>query len=375
MVLWKRLLFAILLTCVHLLLLNAASFLQGIPALFWPSLTLRIIALALAAPALGLRGFIDLHLGGVVPLWVLLIFLHLATPWLYARCKEFWSVLHSSEVPARRALFLGAGVLALGSTQVLEKATDLQINPQHLKVKNLPPQLSGLRIALLADLHRGPAVSQAYLEDVVRVVNRLNPDLVLMPGDFVSKSDHYFESLSHVLSQLRPKIASLATLGNHDHWEGEKKTIAALESAGVIMLQNRSLVLSPQRRLGGPASSGLCLAGVDDLWAGRPDLALALGAVPQDLPVLLLSHNPDLAETQANCGYRVDLQLSGHTHGGQVVLPGIGPLATASSFGTKYLSGWAEGPKWPVFTTVGVGTSTVPLRIGTRPEVVLLTLT
>ena len=81
-----------------------------------------------------------------------------------------------------------------------------------------------------------------------------------------------------------------------------------------------------------------------------------------------------MAELETEENYRVDLQVSGHTHGGQILLPGLGPVATASRFGTKYLSGWAQGPRWRVYTTVGIGTSMVPVRVGTTPEIVVFRL-
>lgn len=373
MKLWKRLLLASVLAAIHLLVLAGASYLQSVSLLFWPSLALRTLALVLAAPALGLRGLMDLKLGMAVPSWLCFWISDLVLLYLMDKLRAVRKVLRSPTVRSRRILFAGTGVALVGATGVARETTQIEVRQRNLPLKDLPPELSGLRIALLADLHRGPAVSQGFLEEVLERVNSLKPDIILMPGDFVSKSRSYYQDLEIALSRLSPTIGSFATLGNHDIWEGREEAMAALSSAGVHTLQNRSLFLSTQRQLSEQPNGGLCLAGVDDLWSGEPDLKLALESVPQNIPVILLSHNPDLAESDEAKDFRVDLQVSGHTHGGQIVLPGIGALATASRYGTKYLSGWNEGPYWPVYTTVGVGTSSIPVRVGASPEIVVFT--
>ena len=369
----KRILLASLLAAVHLFILAGATHLQSVPLLFWPSLALRTVALVLAAPALGLRGLMVLKIGLAVPTWLCFWVSHLGLLYLMDRLRAVRKVLKSPTVRSRRVLFVGTGVALVGATGVARETTQIEVRRRNLPLKDLPPELSGLKIALLADLHRGPAVSQGFLEEVLERVNSLNPDIILMPGDFVSKSRSYFPDLEVALGRLSPNIGSFATLGNHDIWEGREEAMAALASAGVHTLQNRSLFLSPQRQLSDQPNGGLCLTGVDDLWSGEPDLKLALESVPQNIPVILLSHNPDLAESEEAKDFRVDLQVSGHTHGGQIVLPGIGALATASRYGTKYLSGWNEGPYWPVYTTVGVGTSSIPVRVGASPEIVVFT--
>jgi uncharacterized protein len=373
MKLWKRILLAALLAALHLFVLASSNYAQSISYLFWPSLVVRLLALFLAAPALAVQGLVDLKLGVVIPTWLCFLVLHLTLPYLWEKIRRAWSVLRAPTVRSRRALFVGAGVAVAGAVGVAKETTQLEIHHQELSLRDLPKELSGLRIAVLADLHRGPAVSQAFLEEIVDTVNSLQPDLILMPGDFVSRSPSYFSGLTEALVRLKPRIGSFATLGNHDIWEGRDKATASLEAAGITLLQNRSLYLNRSQKLTAEPCHGLCLAGVDDLWAGEPDLDGALGSVPHDIPVILLSHNPDVAESETLNKYRVDVQFSGHTHGGQIVLPGLGPMATASAHGTKYVSGWAEGPQWRVFTTVGVGTSSIPVRIGASPEIVLFT--
>lgn len=365
---WKRLLSAAITAGLHLAILAGANLAQSISYLFWPSLVVRVLALVLAAPALAVRGLVDVRLQFVIPTWICFLALHFTLPFLWERMRRLWKVFKSPTVRSRRALFVGTGVLVVGAAGVAKETNHLEVRRKDLELSDLPKELHGLKIALLADLHRGPAVTQSYLEHIVDTVNSLEPDLILMPGDFISKSPSYFPDLQKSLERLRPRIGTFATLGNHDIWEGRDLAIATLEAAGVELLQNRCVYVSRNREVSS-IPHGLCLAGVDDLWEGEPDLETALGSVPQELPVILLSHNPDVAESETS--YRVDVQFSGHTHGGQIVLPTLGPMATASAYGTKYISGWAEGPRWRVFTTVGVGTSSIPVRIGARPEILL----
>ena len=344
---------------------------QGIDILLWPAQLIRLVALVAAAPTLAIVGLVDLNLGFVLS-WPLVLFCnHLLGFAVLGKLQKLKRLIKSQKVSSRRTLFLCAGAATLGSFTGTVSAADLRIRRRTLELENLPRELKGLRIALLADLHRGPAVSQAYLESVIESVNSLRPDFVLMPGDFVSKSAHYLGDLEKVLGKLRPKIATLATLGNHDNSVGTQPCLDALQNAGITTLHNDKIYIDTQGQICERCDAGLCIAGVDDLWSGEPNLAGTLQGIPSQIPVILLSHNPDLAETECDQGHRVTVQLSGHTHGGQIVLPGLGACATASGYGSKYLSGWADGPDWPVFTTTGIGTSTIPVRIGANPEIVL----
>src|SRR5690606_14009721 len=123
-------------------------------------------------------------------------------------------------------------------------------------------------------------------------------------------------------SGLQPTIATLSVLGNHDWWEGGEAISEAMESHGIIMLDNHRKILTPDRQIVDEGGEGLCLAGVGDPWADSVDFDGALKGVP-DIPRILLSHNPDAAEDKRflEAKYRVDLMLSGHTHGGQVCFP------------------------------------------------------
>jgi len=236
-------------------------------------------------------------------------------------------------------------------------------------LRDLPRELHGLRAALLSDLHRGPLNSRRYLLRVMDEVNALGPDLVLIPGDFVEPGG-YIEDMAAILSRL--EAPALGTLGNHDHWAGLAK---ARRLYPIRLLDNAHIFVDEQRRLTtAPPQRGLCLAGVEDLSTGSPDLHAALRDVPEHLPRVLLSHTPDFAEDRRAAGPRVDLMLAGHTHGGQIRLPWIGAPITCSRYGQKYAAGLVEGPWWPVYVTRGVGCSGLPLRIGVTAEITILEL-
>lgn len=376
----RTFLLATLATLLYPLILGFSLWLETFDQLVSEAQILSHLIVATTLPARALIGWCRLHLELTLPfmpvLW--LTFVSLALGWRWLRSRPNPAPSSSGPRVSRRA-FLSAGLATLlaGSLQGFRGREQLTTVHHQLALKQLPSKLEGLRLVLLADLHRGPATPREYLQRVVDHVNGLQPDLVLLPGDFVSKSSYYFKDIQELLAQLQPRIASLATLGNHDHWEGTEQARAAVRDSGVVLLENSAVVITPKRSLGDSScEQGLCLAGVDDLWAGKPDLNQALAGVSADIPRLLLSHNPDFAEEKAalEIGQRVDLQLSGHTHGGQVVLPGVGAVASASRYGLKYIYGFSEGPSWPVFTTRGIGTSTLPLRLGAPPEVVVFEL-
>jgi predicted MPP superfamily phosphohydrolase len=152
---------------------------------------------------------------------------------------------------------------------------------------------------------------------------------------------------------------------------------SAFANQRVPLIDNARLFVTPQRRLVQGAREGLCLAGVGDLWEDKCLYDKALGGVPGGMPRILLSHNPDVAEESQflQSGYRVDLMLSGHTHGGQISLPVIGAPVTNSAFGQKYAKGLVAGPVCPVFITRGLGMTVMPVRVGVRPEISVIELT
>jgi predicted MPP superfamily phosphohydrolase len=217
----------------------------------------------------------------------------------------------------------------------------------------------------LADVHHGPFVPLAYVRQVVAMTNALRPDIVLLAGDYVHHHERYIAPGIAELANLQAKLGRFAVRGNHDNRRYRTLSHAALADAKLPDLNNRGVWLER-------ADGRLRICGVGDLWTDRQDLDAALGDATERDAVLLLSHNPDFVEMIRD--RRVGLVLSGHTHGGQVVVPGFGAPIVPSRYGQKYLYGLVHGPCCRVFVTRGVGTVTPPVRLLCRPEVVLITL-
>jgi hypothetical protein len=244
--------------------------------------------------------------------------------------------------------------------------TDFEIVPVSIGVQELNTAFDDLRIVHISDIHLGQWMSPERLEGVIGLVNEQSPDIVAITGDFVSFAvDQIAADLVKSLSQLRPKIVTLAVLGNHDHWMDAEKVRRILRDSNIIDLSND--VYTVHRR-----EASLHFAGIDDIMAQEYDLDLVLKKLPSSDPAVLLVHEPDFADVTAATG-RFVLQLSGHSHGGQFVLPGIGPPFRGSHF-KKYPLGRYQVEDMVVYTNRGLGTNTFWLRINCPPEITVLTL-
>lgn len=270
----------------------------------------------------------------------------------------------------RRKFFKIAGVTALGSVTAVGiypflEAKWCRLARRTITLPNLPPMFRGMTLAFISDVHHGPFVPLAYVRDIVEIANSLEPDLVLLTGDYVSRHPRYIEPGIEALGKLKARIGRFAVLGNHDHWEGAPAVRHALAEAGISLTDNMGFWLDRQ-------GDRLRICGVGDLWTDRQDPQSALGDATTHDAVIMLSHNPDYAETIRD--RRVGLILSGHTHGGQVVMPGFGAPIVPSRYGQKYLHGLVQGPSCQVFITRGAGTVGPPVRFLCRPEIVQITL-
>jgi predicted MPP superfamily phosphohydrolase len=263
---------------------------------------------------------------------------------------------------------LAAGVGGVGYAYGLEPDW-LAVERVAVRVPHLPLPLHGLTIAHLSDLHWGPYTGQREIRSAVQACQALSPDLIVLTGDYVVHSAEYAVPCARELATLRAPLGIFAILGNHDYWTDVEVVTAQLHVAGMTLLRNSAQRLD----LGGSAS--LWLVGLDDVWEERHDLEAALSAVPLDQPVLLLVHEPDFADRVAQVPHQVWLQLSGHSHGGQVNLPLLGrPILPW--LGRKYPAGLQTVPQsaLQVYTSRGIGVIAPPIRFNCRPEVALLTL-
>jgi uncharacterized protein len=241
----------------------------------------------------------------------------------------------------------------------------LAIEEVTLPIPKLPAALEGLRIALLSDFHLYPYTQLAFVREVVERTNALAPDLVVLGGDYVLEDAAAIDDLAPVLASLSSRYGVYGIVGNHDLWTDVRTVTAGFAAVGLPLLRNAGVPISI-------GASTLYLAGLDDGWSGQPDLDTALASAPPNAPVVVLMHEPDFI-TQIAADGRVAVQLSGHTHGGQVRLPSIG-APILPRYGQIYDQGrYRVGESW-LYTTRGIGVIGPPVRFNCRPEVSLLTL-
>ncbi|MFN8374643.1 MAG: metallophosphoesterase [Anaerolineae bacterium] len=257
-------------------------------------------------------------------------------------------------------------VAALGGTVYTTRVEPVALEVTRLTVRlpNLPPQLAGVTLAQVSDVHFGMWMKYDYALSVAEKVNELNPDFVAVTGDFVSRIDP--GTPDEISGWLRTFNAPVyASLGNHDHWTDANIVSEAVQNGGAALLRNANAAFERDGQT-------LFIAGVDDIWERQQDLDAALNGVPQDGAVILLAHEPDYADAVREDG-RVGLQLSGHSHGGQVRLPLVGaPLLPY--LGTKYSIGMYELGAMRVYVNRGVGMIAPYVRLGCPPEITLITL-
>ena len=276
--------------------------------------------------------------------------------------------------PSRRSFLkraakysLSAAGLGLGYT-VLETSW-LGVRRETIEVPRLPAAFAGTTIALIADIHHGVPNRLTYVQRVVRLANSLQPDIVVLGGDSVHRHRSYVAPCFAALGNLRSQQYGVCgVLGNHDHWSGAGAVRAAMADSGIVELSNRGFWIEKD-------DQRLRIAGVDDLWEGNQFLNHALADTQDHEVAILLSHNPDYTELVDDP--RVGLVLSGHTHGGQVVLPLVGAPRVPSSYGQKYLQGLVKTDVTQVYVTRGVGSigpMDLPVRFCCPPEISLLTI-
>lgn len=280
--------------------------------------------------------------------------------------------------PIPRRAFLtraasGSAMLIGGSSSLygsLFGRHDYQIEEVPVAIPNLPPSLDGYCIVQLSDIHFGTFVGDAELEAAVEHVRLAQPDLVVLTGDLLDHDAAYAPYLGRLVRRLeglgRDGVAVIP--GNHDYYAGVAEVLAASQAGGGRVLVNDSLRI-------GDGGGHFALVGVDDVWTGRngydggPDLDRALRDVPDDMSRILLCHNPVFFPEAAG---RVDLQLSGHTHGGQVNLV-VNPAEVVLPYG--YVAGLYDRGGSSLYVNRGFGTAGPPSRVGSPPEITKVILT
>lgn len=243
----------------------------------------------------------------------------------------------------------------------------VEITSVPIVLPNLADVFNGFRLVQLSDFHLGTWLNAQDLFNIVELVNQQKPELIAITGDFVSFEPAKFSSdLIRILSGFDAKDGVIAVLGNHDHYTDASLIRTVLEQSGIIELGNR---IYPVRR----DSSQLIFAGVDDYMTRHADLERVIKQIPDSNdPVILLAHEPDFADISAASG-RFDMQISGHTHGGQISLPFYGNLYLPR-YGRKYPSGKYMVENMVQYTNRGLGTSWLKFRINCPPEITVFHL-
>lgn len=241
-----------------------------------------------------------------------------------------------------------------------------RLNHQLIELPRAHRHLDGLTIAFATDLHVGPHFSVAALEPSIRILERVNADIVLFGGDYISESPRYLADVREPLRRMAAtaKIGAWGMLGNHDIANIRDRVMETFEGTGIRILTNEAVEIDTGR---GP----LWLVGVDDALLGSARLEESFAGVPADAARIAMWHEPDLAEQVEP--YGPFLLLAGHTHGGQVRLPVLGPVATPK-MGKRYISGRHRFGDMTLFVSNGIGMYRPPVRFNCPPEVVVFTL-
>lgn len=243
----------------------------------------------------------------------------------------------------------------------------LKVTRISVVLPHLPAALDGFRIAQISDLHLEPFTKPAQIARVVTACNALRPDLVAMTGDFVTNNAKPAGLLAELLGDLQAPCGVFASLGNHDFWCDAPAVEKALRERHIGVLRNETRAIH--------ADGGvLRLAGIDSRYIGAPDLRATFDRWRAKQPLVVMMHEPDVAD-ELDAAHVEGLQLSGHTHGGQLRLMRLQPMAfRRARWGKKYLAGNYAVGGMQLYVNRGIGTVGVPLRVMCPPEITEITL-
>jgi uncharacterized protein len=268
-----------------------------------------------------------------------------------------------------KALGLGAAaLLGIGMEGMFIDSSRFEVVHQPLHLPRLDEKLYGMRIVQISDIHMGGWMNYARFQQVIGLVLEQQPDLVTITGDFVSRLGSFDQTLNDLaagLSALTRSVQTVTVMGNHDHWRGVGAIREMISTVKIVELRNQVFSLKKN-------GATLHLCGVDDVWERKDDLERVIGELPDNQAAILLAHEPDFAVRAARTG-RFDLQLSGHTHGGQVVLPFFG-APVLPEYGQLFPAGLYQVGDMLEYTNCGVGMATLQIRFNCRPEITVFTL-
>jgi uncharacterized protein len=257
------------------------------------------------------------------------------------------------------ALIIAIGIYSFVEPYWLEIRTYIIVN------KDIPLPFDYTKIIFLSDIHHGPYFDISRVRNVVRKINREKPDIVLLGGDYVHRSPEYIVPVFNELKELKAPLGVYGVLGNHDHWENAGLTKQKMLDAKIHLIDNRAFwILKNGKRIK--------IGGVGDYIEDVQDIAPTINDVKKDDFVILVSHHPDYVEELTTD--KIDLVISGHTHGGQVTFFGLWAPLVPSRYGQKFRTGLMNAPSTKIIVSNGVGVITPPIRLFARPQAVSLIL-
>lgn len=271
--------------------------------------------------------------------------------------------------PKRRKGILKAGVrllllalLGLVGYSALVEPRLMTVTEHEVSISGLPSAFDGLKIVQLTDLHVDIWTRPKHVRRIVRQVNAMCPDIVVLTGDYVSRATSNIGPAGDALAGLKSKRGVYAVLGNHDYWtDAEQRMARALRKSGIDVLFDEKREI----RIG---RDSIYLAGFDDEWEGNPDYEKALNGISSNDICIAIAHNPDAVLSLD--GRPVNLLLTGHTHGGLINIPRVGALWSTTKLGPKYSSGMFRLGNIRMYVCRGIGTGTgYHIRFRCPPEI------
>lgn len=244
---------------------------------------------------------------------------------------------------------------------------DIDLVEVDIELRNLGWNFHNYRILNLCDIHLGQWITPEYLDELIDYVNTLNYDLVTLTGDYFSYIiDGYDEALESSLKRLNPEDGKFGILGNHDHWLDSDKIREIFKNSEIYDLSNTAVTLIR-------GDDRLNLAGVDSSTVGADDLTKVLPKLEENAPTILLAHEPDFALKSFQTG-KIDLQISGHSHGGQFIIPKTETTPFRWNNSIRYPVGLYEIGDMVQYTSKGLGTNSFRIRVNCKPEITIITL-
>lgn len=278
--------------------------------------------------------------------------------------------MKDEEIEKPQAMKIRQGIQDAITNTLPEKefnSDDIDLVEVDIELDNIGWEFHNYRILNLCDIHLGQWINPDYLNDLTDYVNTLNFNLITLTGDYFSYIlDGYDDALKSSLKKLKAEDGKFGILGNHDHWMGAEKIRQIFKSSDITDLSNDVTILTK-------GSARLNLAGVDSSTVCADNLDKVLSKLDDNAPTILLAHEPDFAQESSKTG-KIDLQISGHSHGGQFIVPGFETTPFRGPNSTKYPVGLYKVGDMIQYTSKGLGTNSFRIRINCKPEITIITL-